>query len=53
MMGYPFSVVWNYSIYKDKNIPRHLQQRPKRCNFEKNSFSLCNVLAEREYFFAV
>ena len=51
-VGYPFSVVLNNSIYKDRNNPLHLQQRPKRCNFEKKSSSLCNSLADLAYIFA-
>jgi hypothetical protein len=52
MIGYPFSVVWNYSIYKDTNNPHHLQQRTKRCKFGKISSRLCNDLAKRGYIFA-
>jgi len=36
MFGYPFSVVWNYSIYKDKNNPCHLQQPLRQIGGKKS-----------------
>jgi hypothetical protein len=49
---YPFSVVWNFSNYKDTNNPHHLQQPVKRCIFEKKTSFMCNIPAKRKYIFA-